>query len=458
MKKFILSTVSLLLAFSAWSQDIKGSWNGLLDVSIIKLRLVFHIEEKDGVYSATMDSPDQGAKGLPVTSVTFKNPHLQINIADVGANYEGVLQNDTIRGNFMQMGQVFPLVFTRNEIAAKLRPQDPIPPYPYNTEDVKFENAEAGITLAGTLSWPKEGSNFPVAVLVTGSGPQNRNEEVFDHRPFLVLSDHLTRNGIAVLRYDDRGVAESGGNYATATIDDFSDDAAAAVAYVKTRKEINPEKIGIIGHSMGGTIAFMLAGKDNSDLAYIVSMAGMAIPGDSLLRMQRYLTAKASDISDVDVAQNELLISRLDSIVNKHSEEYILQNMDDIADFLLPDSLKDNKTFRAEFQYGIQVMISPEFKSIRNCNPAGVLTKIQCPVLAVNGEKDLQVPADANLDRVKALVKSPVTIKKYLGLNHLFQHAATGLITEYAQIEETIAPEVLRDITEWLQKTVMSYE
>lgn len=452
MKKIILLTVSLLLVLSARAQDIQGSWSGTLDAGVMKLLLVFHIEEKEGIYSATMDISKQGVKDMPATSLAFEDRKLKINMASLGATYEGLLQNDTVQGKFMQGIYAFPLTLTKSGVIATRRPQDPVPPYPYNTEEVKFENKEAGITLAGTLSWPKEGDSFPAAVLVTGSGPQNRNEELLDHRLFLVLSDHLTRHGIAVLRYDDRGVAESGGDYDKATLEDFSTDVAAAVDYVKTRKEIDRKKIGVIGHSEGGTIAFMLAGKENSGLAYIVSMAGMAIPGDSLLRMQRYLIFKAANVSDENIAQNELFLSRIDSIVNKHSKEYIIQNIDHITDLLLADSLKRNKELRAESQKGIIRMLSPEMISLRNYNPAGALAKIQCPVLAINGEKDLQVPADANLNRVKALVKSPVIIKKYPELNHLFQHAATGLLMEYGLIEETISPDVLTDITDWILK------
>jgi len=452
MKKNLLLTASLAFAISAFAQDIQGSWSGVLDLGIMNLRVVFHIEKTADGYSTTMDSPDQGAKGIPTTSTIFEKQQLKIQMVDMGISFEGLLQNDTVKGMFSQMGYTFPLLLTRGEIAAVIRPQDPVPPYPYNTEDVRFENEEAGITLAGTLSWPKEGKNFPIAILVTGSGRQNRNEEVVGHRPFLVLSDYLTRNGIAVLRYDDRGVAESGGDYATATLYDFSTDAAATVKYVKTRREIDTKKIGIIGHSVGGTIAFMLAGADNSDLAYIVSMAGMAIPGDTLLRMQRYLIANASGVSDEDIAKNEALVVRIYNIIDNYSEDYILQNIATIADEILPDSLKGNKEAGVAVEQEIKLMMSPEFISIRDYNPTGVLAKIKCPVLALNGEKDLQVPADANLNRIKALVKSPVTIKKYPNLNHLLQHCTTGLPVEYGTIEETISPEVLNNIATWIKQ------
>jgi len=416
MKRTFILTLGLLLTVSAFSQDIAGAWYGVLNVGT-KIPLVINISKKDGGYSATLDSPAQGAKGIPVSAVSFENEKLTFSVAIAGIEYEGVRRNDSITGTFKQNGLSLPLSLSRTptteeSLAPPARLQDPKPPFPYRSEDVKFENKAAGITLAGTLTLPQEGKKFPVAVLVTGSGPQNRNEELLGHKPFFVLSDYLTRNGIAVLRFDDRGVGESIGKFETATLDDFASDASAAVNYLKTRKEINPKKIGVIGHSEGGTIAFMLASNKNNGLAYIVSMAGMAIPGDSLLRMQRYLLSKAMGISDENIAKNEKMVEDITA----------------------------------------KQMATPEIKSIINCNPAAALTKIKCPVLALNGEKDLQVPADINLDRIKALVKDKVTAKKYPNLNHLFQHCATGLPTEYGNIEETMSPEVLNDIATWIKR------
>ena len=457
MKRIIILAVSLSLAVSVFSQDIKGSWIGILNTGLLKLRIVLNISEKEGGYSATMDSPDQGATGIPVSAVNFENAKLTFSIATANIEYEGIMQSDSIVGTFKQNGMTFPLNLSHAKENSTLvvRPQNPQPPYPYNSEDVKFENKEAGITLAGTLTLPKEGKNFPVAILVTGSGPQNRDEEILGHKPFLVLSDYLTRNGIAVLRYDDRGTAESSGNYATATLDDFVTDAAAAVNYVKSRKEIDPKKIGIIGHSYGGTIAFMLAGEKDNNLAYIVSMAGVAIPGDSLLRMQRYLIAKKMGIPDKNIAESQAFMDTIVyRIIKKYPEDFILQNMDKLSNEAIPDSLKGNEAVKASFQQVVKQMMTPEMKSIMDSDPSNVLTKIKCPVLALDGEKDLQVPPDINLERIKTLVKSPVTVKKYPDLNHLFQHCSTGLPAEYGSIEETISPEVLSDIAVWIKEAV----
>jgi len=455
MKRLFFFLICIFPVGTIFSQNIKGPWSGILDVGATKLPIVLNISEKEGKYSATMDSPSQGAKGIPLSSINFDNAKLTFSITNMGVEYEGVWQNDSIIGTFKQFGRSVPLNLSQSiaTLTSVNRPQNPEKPYPYHSEDLRFENKEAGITLAGTFTLPNEGNKFPAVVLVSGSGPQNRDEEVFGHKPFLVLSDHLTRNGIAVLRYDDREVAESSGNYQTATLQDFATDATAAVNYLKTRKEINPEKIGIIGHSEGGTIAFMLAAEDKSNLAFIVTMAGMAIQGDSLMRMQRYLINKEMGVPNLLIDQNEIAIEIAFNIVNKYPNDFILQNIDKLIDEAIPDSLKWNLSIRAAAQISIKQIMPAEIKSMMNYNPFDALTKIKSPVLALNGEKDLQVPADINLNRVKALVKGPVTVKKYPGLNHLFQHCTTGLPGEYGNIEETISPEVLNDIATWIKQT-----
>jgi fermentation-respiration switch protein FrsA (DUF1100 family) len=460
MKKIIVSIIMAMTVVSVFAQGFQGSWNGILSVGAVKLPLVFHIEEKNGTYTATMDSPNQGAKGIPVTSVSVENDKITLKLTALTVVYTGTLSGNTITGTFTQGGQSLPLNLERGVSAEIKRPQDPSEPYPYRSETIRFENHKAGIPLAGTLTFPDEGNGFPVAVLISCSGPQNRNEELLNHRPFLVLSDYLTRQGIAVLRYDDRGVAESGGTYKTATIEDFASDARAAVDYLKTRKEIDPQKIGLIGHSEGGTIAFLLAGSYN-DLAYIVSMAGMAINGDSLLRAQRTLIGRAQGVSDEAIAANEQLINAVTAIIGSHSTEYVMENVDSlseklVSENLIPEALKAGLPHTPDVTNSVKQtftqLSSPEIQSMRRCDPSGALTKIRCPVFALNGEKDLQVPPDMNLDHIKALVKSELKIKKYPGLNHLFQHATTGNIDEYQVIEETISPEVLEDIAKWIRQ------
>ncbi|MDR0691791.1 MAG: alpha/beta fold hydrolase [Prevotellaceae bacterium] len=465
MKKVLLFLIFVAFSVgSGFAQGFQGSWNGTLNVGGTKLRLVFHIEEKGGAYTATMDSPDQGVKGIPVTTVEVNDNVISLKIDNIAMAYAGTLTENTLTGTFTQRGFSTPLHMERGAAEETKRPQDPQPPYPYHAEDVSFENKDAGITLAATLTFPKEGTDFPAVVLISGSGSQNRNEEIpqLNHRPFLVLSDYLTRNGIAVLRYDDRGVAKSGGSYNTATLDDFASDALSAVAYLKTRAEVNPGKVGLIGHSEGGTIAFLLAGA-HPEIAYVVSMAGMAVNGDTLLRAQRYLLAHAQDVPDEAIALNEQLIEKTTAMIGRYPAAYVAAHTDFLTEQLWmtekpliaqlraasPDTLSD-EALRKKIKTGLLQLSSPELRSLLQCDPSEALTKIQCPVFALNGEKDLQVPADMNLNHIKARVKSALKIKKYPGLNHLFQHAGTGTIEEYSTIEETISPEVLDDIAVWI--------
>ena len=467
MKKVLLFLIFVAFtAGSGFAQGFQGSWNGTLNVGGAKLRLVFHIKEKGGAYTATMDSPDQGAKGIPVTTVEVNDNTISLKIDNIAMAYAGTLTENTLNGTFTQGQFSTPLNMERGVAPEAKRPQDPQPPYPYHAEDVKFVNEKAGLTLAATLTFPKEGKDFPAVVLISGSGPQNRNEEVVqvNHRPFLVLSDYLTRNGIAVLRYDDRGVAKSGGSYNTATLDDFASDALSAVAYLKTRAEVNPGKVGLIGHSEGGAIAFLLAGA-HPEIAYVVAMAGMAVNGDTLLRAQRYLLAHAQGVPDEAIALNEQLIEKVAAMIGHYPAAYVTAHLDSLTEqFWMrekpliaqlrtasSDTLSD-EALRKEIKTGLLQLSSPELRSLLQCDPSEALTKIQCPVFALNGEKDLQVPADMNLNHIKARVKSALKIKKYPGLNHLFQHAGTGTIEEYRTIEETISPEVLDDIAAWIKQ------
>lgn len=465
MKKAFLSVIFVALTVvPGFAQGFQGAWNGTLNAGGAKLRIVFHIEENAGVCTATMDSPDQGVKGIPVTEVEVENNAIRLKIAGIAMAYAGTLTGNSIAGTFTQGGFSAPLNMERGAVEEARRPQDPQPPYPYHSENITFENKDAGIILAATLTCPKEGTGFPAVVLISGSGPQNRNEEMvqLNHRPFLVLSDYLTRHGIAVLRYDDRGVAESGGDYKSATIADFASDALAAVAYLKTRPEVNPRKIGLVGHSEGGTVAFLLAGA-HSEIAYIVSMAGMAVRGDSLLRAQRYLLAHAQGASDEAIALNEQLLEKTTAMIAHLPAAYVAARIDSLTEQLwrteqplitqlrtaASDTLSKEALQRI-IKTGLLQLSSPELRSLLQCDPSEALTKIQCPVFALNGEKDLQVPADMNLNRLAARVKSALKVKKYPGLNHLFQHAVTGAIEEYAVIEETISPEVLEDMAAWI--------
>lgn len=459
--------ISLLLTISAFgfSQEITGDWNGALKVGGMQLRLVFHITKTDAGYSATMDSPDQGAKGIPMSKVTYENQILSVEMAAANINYNGTFDNkETVTGTFNQGGQSFPLVLTRKaieKVEAK-RPQNPVKPYPYYSEEVTFMNTKDSIKLAGTLTLPKKESKFPVVVMITGSGPQNRDEELMGHKPFLVIADYLTRQGIGVLRFDDRGCYESKGNFSKATTNDFATDVDAAVSYLKTRKDIESKRIGLIGHSEGGIVAPMVASK-NKSVSYIVLMAGTAIPGSELLLRQQDLIGRASGGKDDDLKTAAELNTHIYKLVNQYQNKDTLKSK--ITNYLLDEAKKhpdmkmpEGKTVNDVIELQLAQLMSPWMLNFIRYNPAPTLEKVTCPVLAINGDKDLQVPANINLPAIeKALKKGgnkKGTIKELPGLNHLFQECKTGLPTEYGEIEQTVSPVALEVMASWIKGIV----
>lgn len=454
MKKIILLAAVLWFGAAAlFGQGIEGSWRGTLDLGAHKLRIVFNIAAEGDGFVTTMDSPDQGARGIPVKETSFDGSSLKISAPELGMTYEGKLYENILRGIFRQSGLTVRLDLERREPEPPRRPQNPAQPYPYNSEEIVFENAEAGIKLAGTFTYPAKGRKFPAVVLISGSGPENRDEEVFGHKPFLVLSDHLTRNGIAVLRFDDRGTAGSEGNYHAAAIQDFATDVSAAMDYLKTRKEVNHKKIGLLGHSEGGQIAFIVAGK-RSDVDFIVTLAGPGVKGADLLREQRRSIGLAQGVAQEAIDGNEELIVLMQRTLEKYGAENVRENLDRLTEELMaqiPDDypiLADviEKAARRDFP----AIASPEIRSLTEYDPAADLAVIKAPILAIFGEKDLQVPADMNMEGLRKRFSGDLTAKKYPNLNHLFQHAVTGLSAEYGQIEETMSPEVMRDIAAWI--------
>jgi len=341
------------------------------------------------------------------------------------------------------------------------RPQEPKEPFPYNSEEVLFENATDNVVLAGTLTFPKEGNNFPAVVMITGSGGQNRNEELLGHKPFLVIADYLTRNGIAVLRFDDRGIAQSTGDHLTATSEDFAKDILAALDFLKSRNEINKTKIGLIGHSEGGIIA-PLAAIQSNDVAFIIMMAGLGIPGDSILYLQGELIQRAEGTSEEEIQKSVKLQREIFSIVkNSNDDEKLETDLKEkfYSEYATMTEEEKSKLGDPEVYLNMQIktITSPWFKYFLRFDPVPVLEKVKCPVLAINGEKDLQVPPKENLDAIESALKkggnNKFEVKMLPGLNHLFQTSTTGKISEYSQIEETISPVALETMLEWLMKT-----
>ena len=407
------------------------------------MRIIFDLTPTVDGYSARMQSPDQSEQWIDATTASMRNDTLTITIAPIGFSYIGKFNGLTIEGAFTQMGRTFEMDLTREEIVQH-RPQEPKPKYPYDIEDVVFRNEQAGIDLAGTLTLPWVGEKpFPVVVLVSGSGPQDRDESVAGHKPFWIIADRLTQQGIAVLRYDDRGVGQSGGNYATATVDDLADDAHAATAYI--RKRFSPASVGVIGHSEGGWVALKLAAEKKTD--FIVTLAAPGVDGKELMNMQRSALMKASGMPDVFIdAYNQKMNEAVEAAL-------AVENQNELRDTIT--ALLTGTPLESGIETAVIQLSLPEMRSFLQTDPALFWSNISCPVLALNGEKDLQVPAGPNLEAIRSgLMHNPqVTTKSYPALNHLFQTATTGLPTEYKTIEETFHDPVIQEIAEWILET-----
>jgi uncharacterized protein len=451
---FVLQFNSLF----AQQSDFVGSWKGTLKIASNTLTLVFHMEENNNQLTATMDSPDQAAFGIQADKVSENEGVLNIEIKAARIVYLGKLQGkDSISGIFKQGNQELPLVLTRvtGEMQTILnRPQEPKKPFPYLIKEVKIKNKVGGNTLAGTLTIPSGKGPFPAVILVSGSGPQNRDEEIMGHKPFWVIADYLTRNGIAVLRYDDRGVGKSTGDFEKATSFDLSTDAEAVFEFLRKQKKISPQEVGIIGHSEGGMIAPMIASR-NSAVSFIVLLAGPGIPIDQLLEIQ---VKKVSQAEGEKVSEHDLELSRKFFQIVKTEQDLTVarKKMElEIDDFLSKHSVEENPEYKQLFA-SIDTYLNPWFRYFIQFNPKDYLSKTACRVLAINGEKDVQVTAPENLKAIEQILKEngnhSIEIHSIPNLNHLFQHTETGAVSEYATLEETFSVEVLAIISAFILK------
>ena len=409
MNRVLTILLAALLAPAAIhaGNPFTGSWRGALSAGQSTLTVVFNIGTgEDGGLTCTMDSPDQGVKGIRASASVTNSVFLEVALPELGVSYKGMLLSGTISGTFTQMGKNFPLTLTRNTEILR-RPQNPEGPLPYTEEEILFKNDKAGATLAGTLTIPENAtSGTPVVLMVTGSGLEDRNEEVFEHKPFLVIADYLARRGIATLRYDDRTFGKStGGDVKNATTMDFLEDAEAGTEYLRSTGRFG--KIGVLGHSEGGNIAFMLGARGKA--AFVISLAGVGVRGDEAF------TAQANRVMKLQGAYMKYTVATYRSTV-----------------------LAQGNTWMNWF-----INYDPS-EDIRACN---------CPVFAANGDKDIQVISSLNLAGIREnLPDNPANlIREYPSLNHLFQHCDTGNVTEYRKIEETFSPEVLEDIAEWIR-------
>ena len=439
------------------TSGVEGNWQGALEVSAFKLRLVLKISKTpDGKLTATVDSLDQSAKDLAVDTITFQDGTLKFEMKALGASYVGTLSKDgtELTGQFTQ-GGVLPLDFKRVTDASQLelkRPQTPKKPYPYTEEEVSYENKQDQVKLAATLTLPPGNGPFPAVVLITGSGPQDRNEALLGHQPFLVLADYLTRRGIAVLRADDRGVGGTSKGGPNDTTENFASDALAGVEFLKTRKEINPKQIGLIGHSEGGMAAPMVAAKSDN-VAFIVLMAGPGIPGDKLLIKQTGLIASAECEKEVERSLAES--QNLFAIVSQEKDSVVArQKLHDAAIKRAEAAKKRVDAQLASSETQSYAFATPWFRYFLSYDPRPTLMKVHVPVLAINGGKDLQVPPKEDLDGIEQALKDggnrDYKVVLLPGLNHLFQTSRTGAPSEYAEIEETIAPIALQTVGDWI--------
>lgn len=429
---------------------LAGDWSGILDTGGAgTLRIVFHLSAADaGDLAATLDSPDQGAYGIPAGPVTVDGRSVRIEVASVGGHYQGVLAEDGTRiaGTWHQGGGSLPLALEKGTVEGPARPQVPEPPYPYEARDVRFESVADGVTLAGTLTLPPGDGPFPAVALISGSGPQDRDETVFGHKPFLVLADALTRRGVAVLRYDDRGVGGSTGDIATAVTSDFADDAEGAVRYLASRPEVAAGRIGLVGHSEGAVVAPIVANR-SGEVDYLVLLAGTGVDGRELLVMQLIAINRAMGVSEAITEQRSRLQRELLGLVAETPD-------DSAAASSAREILAGAGVTGEAADVQVRALLSPWMRYFLTYDPLPELRALKVPVLALWGGKDTQVPPDGNLGPVEeALAEGgnpDATVEVLPGLNHLFQTAGTGAPAEYAGIEETMAPVALETVGDWI--------
>ena len=438
-----------------------GIWQGAIKQGPMELRIVMKLTGDDTHLTGAITSIDQSSTEMPVTKATTTGKGLLIEIKSIGAMYEGTMSGDgaEVEGHWKQSGQTMPLVFKRLAKAPDTtRMQDPKRPYPYHDEEVVFANVAAGIRLAGTFTFPKTAGRHPAVVLLSGSGPQDRNEEIMGHRPFLVLADHLTRQGFAVLRFDDRGFGKSEGDFDKATDLDFVGDALAAVAWLKTRPEVDAARIGLAGHSEGGIVAPRAAAQ-SKDIAFIVLMAGVGVPMDQVLVRQATDLMRVMGAGEAMIAKQTELQRELMRLVSANgpgpdTQTKVRALLDkSVTGISKADELALGLS-EAMMDAQVSMISSPWFAEILHYDPAATLAQVRCPVLAVNGEKDLQVAAGENLRGIEQALKKggnpDVTVVELSGLNHLFQESQTGAVAEYATNEETFSPRALALISDWL--------
>jgi pimeloyl-ACP methyl ester carboxylesterase len=460
--KTILSTILLIVLAitSSFSQDLSGVWHGNAKTPDDKVILfVFLFEKNQDKYTATMAVPTFNVSGVKPKSTVLEQGHLKIEDAGLGMTYDGIWNeaSNLIEGTYTEGGVKLLLSLKKGnpKMPKNNRPQEPVKPYPYYEENVKFNNTDAGVTLSGTFTRPTQKGEYPVVILISGSGRHDRDGSAMTHKPFLVLSDYLTRQAIAVLRYDDRGFGESTGDFSKATTADFAQDVLSAVRYLKSRKDIDIKQIGLIGHSEGGIIA-PLAANQTSDISFMVSLAGTGIPGSEVSVMQSK-SLRPFPVPDeeafeenvrksIKIASSDKGISQKRKELLAHNEAYLVPILKSLG---APDE-NISKFIKNE----TESVLKPWNTYFFNYNPADEFEKLRIPVLSLNGSKDTQVDATVNQNAIRqALIKGnnkDYKVVELENLNHLFQECETGKIDEYGKIEQTFSPIALNEILNWI--------
>jgi pimeloyl-ACP methyl ester carboxylesterase len=435
---------------------VEGTWQGAIETGNMRMRLQLHLSHSEnGQLIAALDSLDQGIQGIPASRVSEKAGEVKFELPAFGAEYSGTLSatKNEITGHWSQNGNIENLDFHRSEKILDLRrPQNPAKPYPYKEENVSFGAGNGKGTLAATLTLPQGAGPFPGAVLIGGAGPNDRDETIAGHKPLLVLADFLTRKGIAVLRYDKRGIAQSTGDYTAAGMEDFTQDASAAVMYLKSRKELDAKRIGIIGHSEGGILGSLIATRSN-DVSWLVLLATPATTGEKTLLRQSELVARAGGLAEEQITRSLEFDRQAYAAVR---EEKDAATLDKRLETLVEQSGLGAVMPPAALQSQIRLMSSPWFRQFLDYDPEPVLEKLKCPVLALSGDRDLQVDSAENVPLLRKAYETSgnkdFTVVEIEGVNHLFQTAQSGSPALYGAIEETIAPEVLTVIENWVTK------
>ncbi len=421
--------------------SIEGQWQGQIEIPGQPLQVGVTFSETDGSYSGTFDVPTESVTGTPLAEVTFDGSAVGFTIAGIPGDptFQGTFDGEKIDGSFSQSGQSFALNLTRGEAQAPARPQQPQPPFPYRSEDVTYAG---DVTIAGTLTLPDGDGPFPAVLLVTGSGPQDRDEAIAGHKPFLLIADTLTRAGYAVLRVDDRGVGGTGGVLADATYDDLAGDIAAGLAYLRSRPDIKPDQVGLIGHSEGGSLAPYVAQKQQEKPDFVILMAGPAVTGKAVLIEQNKLIMAAAGATEEEIDDQVDFVTRYADLIIA-------------GDFAAATDLARQRVTEAG---GTEDMVpdtaNVAMQSLLAYDPASALQALTVPVLAVYGGLDLQVPAEQSEPVLRQLLAGhpDATVQTLPNLNHLMQPATTGLPAEYAAIETTIDPSVLDLYVDWLRQ------